>query len=307
MSSEEKNDWSKGFATLVAKTHREQAKWFLNGFWNDGAEDNAEEVWKITHHFVELDCGQKILYGKKKQNLDEGCDLDEVKSHRILEILGETMTVLALRKRLDALDIDNNKRMSLSEYLLDKYDKKPDKLVNAPQGTIDEKELEEAEEKVSQAQILLDEALTAKKECEKLEAPLKKANEDLQAVVDEIQEIEKKRADKIKKLDGKINNKKNSTVTIGRAKSEKEQLLSEDPLPLRKAKITQKAQLKKVKKARKPFKIATDNAKEKHEDAEKAFKEAEDFLNELKNRGGTPHGSIWWMSRELEEKKKFMP
>jgi len=307
MSSEEKDDWSKGFATLVAKTHREQAKWFLNAFWNDGQEGTAEEIWKITHHFVELDCGQKILYGKKKQTLDEGCDLNEVKSHRILEILGETMTVLALRKRLDALDIDNNKRMSLSEYLLDKYGKTPSKLVNAPQGTIESKELEEAEEKVSQAQEMLDVALTAKKECEELEAPFKKANEELQAVVDEIAEIEKKRADKILKLDKKINDKKNSTVTIGRARSEKEQLLSEDPLPLRKAKITQKAQLKKVKKARKPFKKATDIAKEKHEDAETAFKEAEDFLNELKNRGGTPHGSIWWMSRELEEKKKYMP
>jgi len=307
MSSEEKDDWSKGFATLVAKTHREQAKWFLNGFWNEGGEDAAEDVWKITHHFVELGCGQKILYGKKKQNLEEGCDLDEVKSHRILEILGETMTVLALRKRLDALDIDNNKRMSLSEYLLDKYGKTPSKLVNAPQGTIEGKELEEAEKKVTQAQELLDEALVAKDDCEKKEAPLKKANEELKAVVDEIQEIEKKRAEKIAKLDGKINNKKNSTVTIGRAKSEKDQLLSEDPLPLRKAKLTQKAQLKKVKKARKPFKKATDLAKEKHEDAEKAFKDAEDFLNELKNRGGTPHGSIWWMSRELQEKKKFMP
>lgn len=307
MSSEEKDDWSKGFATLVAKTHREQAKWFLNGFWNEGGEDAAEDIWNITHHFVELGCGQKILYGKKKQNLDEGCDLDEVKSHRILEILGETMTVLALRKRLDALDIDNNKRMSLSEYLLDKYGKTPTKLVNAPQGTIEGKELEEAEEKVTTAQQLLDEALTAKKECERLEAPLKKASEALQAVVDEIAVIEKKRADKIASLDGKINNKKNSTVTIGRAKSEKDQLLSEDPLPLRKAKITQKAQLKKVKKARKPFKKATEQAKEKHDNAEKAFQDAEDFLNELKNRGGTPHGSIWWMSRELEEKKKFMP
>lgn len=299
--------WKTKFNELVNKKHRDQAKWFLNAFWNEGLEEHAEDVWKATHHFLELDLGFPVLYGKRKQEFKEGNDLDPAKSHRILELLGETLTVLELRARLKKVDIDSNKRMAISEYLLDKYHKKPEKLVNAPQGSIDGKELEEAETKIQVAGELLDAAVEAKKQCDIAEAPLKKANEELQETVDKIEALEKERADKIAKLDKKITNKKNSTVTIGRANAEKEALLSEDPLPLRKAKITQKSQLKKIKKARKPFKKATEAAAKAKEEAEQAFQDAKDFLEELKNKGGTPFGSLWWMERELEEKKKFMP
>jgi len=300
-------DWKKKFATLVKKTHTQQAKWFLNGFWNEFKSTDLENIWNACHSFVELDLGHKILYGKKKQDYKEGCDLDEAKSHRILEILGETLTVVELRKRLKKLDIDSNNRMAFSEYLLDKYKKTPEKLVNAPQGTMDSKELEEAETKVEHAEKLLNAAIEKKKECDIAEAPLKKANDELQQCVDEIEKMEKEKADKIAKLDGKISDNRNSTVTIGKAKAEKEQLLSEDPLPLRKAKITQGAQLKKVKKLRKPFKIATEEAEKARSKCEEAFDETKKYLEELKSRGGTPHGSIWWMQRSLEEKKKFMP
>lgn len=44
------------------------------------------------------------------------------------------------------------------------------------------------------------------------------------------------------------------------------------------------------------------------ETAQQMFKEAEDQLEAVKNAGGgVAQGKIWWMERELAEKKKFMP
>lgn len=64
---------------LTRAKYADQAKWYLNGFWKDGAEQGswrkrfclirleAESIWKFAHKFSELD-------DKKKK---EGCELDE--------------------------------------------------------------------------------------------------------------------------------------------------------------------------------------------------------------------------------------
>lgn len=39
----------------------------------------------------------------------------------------------------------------------------------------------------------------------------------------------------------------------------------------------------------------------------KKVEEAEAYLREVKSRPGVAQGMIWWMERELHEKKKFMP
>ena len=41
--------------------------------------------------------------------------------------------------------------------------------------------------------------------------------------------------------------------------------------------------------------------------AAERVKEAEAYLEEVKNLPGTPHGAIWWMERELHEAKAYMP
>ena len=90
-------------------------------------------------------------------------------------------------------------------------------------------------------------------------------------------------------------------VKAMKAKNEIAQMLSEDPLPLRKARITQGAALKRAEKA-------TKIANALLETAQQMFKEAEDQLEAVKNAGGgVAQGKIWWMERELAEKKKFMP
>jgi len=42
-------------------------------------------------------------------------------------------------------------------------------------------------------------------------------------------------------------------------------------------------------------------------EAEKKFKEAMDFLEAEKKKPNIRHGDIWWLSKELEEKKKYLP
>jgi len=103
-------------------------------------------------------------------------------------------------------------------------------------------------------------------------------------------------------------------VQQNKAKNELAQHLAEDPLPLRKAKITLEAALKRAEKARAPFEAATraaeaarQAAEEALEDASRKVAEAEAYLEEVKAKPGSPHGAIWWIERELQEQKKYLP
>jgi len=135
-----------------------------------------------------------------------------------------------------------------------------------------------------------------------------------------------------------------SLTTVARNKSAAElaQLKQENPMPLRKAKITQEAALRKVEKQRKAAEQATaiaqgsseaaDAAERAAEEAarfaeeaalecerqaqrveesvretEKKLQEAMDFLEEVKKKGGISFGAIWWMERELKETQKYLP
>lgn len=355
-------DWKAKFGEITALTHTEQAIWWLNGFWEEGAKDYAEDIWKMTHQFIECQIDGPILYGNKKQEIKEDSDLDEFKSHRILEIMGEVLTVVALRKKLCALDLDNNKRMAISEYLLDKYSKTPQELVKAPQGDVDPAELAACSAACDAASAALDQAsadneaasaaLTASTaaakhaaeekttadaalaKAEAAEAAVKAAEAELQAALDEIAALELAKQTLIDKCQAIIDDPATGAVKKGRAVQEKEQALCEDPLPLRKAKITQGAALKKVEKARKVCEAETaasaaaaaSAAKAKEEAdaaeaeavktkataeaaeaaAEKALAEAQKALDDLKSKGGgSPQGKLWWMERLLTEKKKY--
>jgi DNA repair exonuclease SbcCD ATPase subunit len=308
-------DWEKPFAELCQKTHTNQAKWFLNGFWDDGIEKNKEDIWNFTNMFIELQTGKKVLYGSKKSNnLDEKCDLDELQAHHFLEKLGETLTVKELRARLKKLDIDSNNRLCLSEYLLSRYNKTPQALVDSPQGGVPPEVMDAAQDKCDDAQKTLDTASEAAAEAKKnknlakaaldeaekkeesckkaaqeaadaLEESTKKAAEaqtalelsnnkaaeaktaleqqtealatqakiqaEVNAAVEALELEEKTLNDKIKKLEDKLADSSLSTVKRGSYVQQLAGIKSEDPMPLRKAKITQKAVLKKQKKATK--------------------------------------------------------
>lgn len=110
------------FSQLTSMKYIDQAKWYLNGFWTEGAEQEAENIWKYTQKFIELDSRQK-----------EGNELDEFWSHKFLESLGETLTVVKLREKLRQIDMDVNGKMALLEYLLFRYEKTVQACVVAPQ------------------------------------------------------------------------------------------------------------------------------------------------------------------------------
>jgi hypothetical protein len=135
------------FGEIVKKTHTEQGIWFLNGFWEDGMKgEQAEKVWDIVHLFLEVQLDRKVRYGKRLDQYDEESDLEEHKAHRLLELMGEAQTVTALRKRLSALDIDNNHRMAVTEFLLDRFGKTPQQVIDSPQGDVDPKKLQAAQD-----------------------------------------------------------------------------------------------------------------------------------------------------------------
>jgi len=42
-------------------------------------------------------------------------------------------------------------------------------------------------------------------------------------------------------------------------------------------------------------------------ETEERVKEATDYLEQVKRKGGVAHGAIWWMERELKEAEKYLP
>jgi len=339
-------EWAEAFANICKKTHTDQAKWFLNGFWAEGMEANKEDIWNFTHMFIELETGKKILYGAKKFHLEEKADLDEMQAHQFLEKIGETLTVKELRNRLKKLDIDSNNRLCITEFLTDKYSKKPQEVVDAPQGGVDPDVLDEAQQKCDEAQSSLDlateatetanknaniaktaadeaakthaaaekaatdakvaldesnqaasaaaEALeksnqlaeTAKEKTkaqEEEEAKMKKIQDEVKAAVEALEAEEKKFNDKISNFEKKIEDKGLSAVKKGSFVAQLAQLKSEDPMPLRKARITQASSLKKQKKAAKKAEKVTALCREAQKEAEKALEESNTKKKEADN------------------------
>jgi len=151
------------------------------------------------------------------------------------------------------------------------------------------------------------------------------------AALAEVKAQEEARAAKTEELTRKSS--EGGVVQQNKAKAELAQHLNEDPLPLRKAKITLEAALPKAEKARAPFEAATKEAEaarakatsaaeaaertraaasesanqaaEAVEEARKSLEAAEAWLEQAKNR--LPYGQMWWLDRELAEKRKYLP
>ena len=106
---------------------------------------------------------------------------------------------------------------------------------------------------------------------------------------------------------GTKRNEEGGVVKRGKAKAELEQLKAEDPLPIRRAKITQEAALRRLEKARKAAEAATAAAEEAAAIAEKQLADAEAYLADVSSRVGSTEGTVWFLNRELEEARKYMP
>jgi len=280
-----------------------------------------------------------------------------------LEGIGSTKRVVELREDLRAIDLDFNKRMALIEFLLFHFKCRVEDFVDRPQGD-NSKEIEKAQAMLNEVQQLLDTSIARAAEAKvaadqaaktaaiakaradeakskadeaKHHADVAKAAEDEQrSALSEVQAQEAARESKTKELSAKGENMELGVVARNKAKNELAQHLAEDPLPLRKAKITLEAATKKAEKARVAADAAHAVAEEAHNkaaqaqaeadadhaaamraaqaaehavaEAEAKVAEAEAYLEEVKKQAGSGgQGAFWWLDRELEEKKKYLP
>jgi DNA repair exonuclease SbcCD ATPase subunit len=329
---------SEKLAHLCSLTYKQQAVWFLNAFWEQ-YKGEAEKLWKHVQLFNELDL----------QRHAEGSGLDELGAHRFLEQIGETHTVAHHRDRLRKTGAigqsERPKTVPLIHYVLWRYEVDWHVLVNTSGDNSEE---------IAKAQELLDQVSSAFSEAERQaelsrkaeahakaeeaeaiskeqyaheqEAPFKAAQEEVDAALADVKSQESARDSRTAELQRKST--EGGIVQQNKAKAELAQHLAEDPLPLRKAKITLEAALKRAEKARAPFEAATQAAITARQAAEQARREAEAarlsaeaalddarhkvaeaeaYLEEVKAKPGSPLGAIWWMEKELDEQKKYLP
>jgi len=304
--------------SLCSKTYKAQSIWFLNAFWHLYEKD-AENLWKYTVKLATLDL----------QKGAEGCELDELQMHRFLEHFKETMTVREMRDSLRSTGAisETQKMFPITHYYIFKYKADWHKLVNASQGD-NQKEIDEAQAKLDQVQAALKaseqrakESKAREAESKVKEAEAKAAQVELEAALREVQAQEDEFNRKTDTLRQKSEDEGATVVNRNKAKAELAQHLSSDPLPLRKAKITQEAAVKKAERATKAAiaarqaaeqaKIAAEQAKAAAEaaveEAERKVEEAEAYLREVKAKPGSAKGQIWFMERELHDAKAYLP
>ncbi|KAL7715986.1 hypothetical protein QTN25_006679 [Entamoeba marina] len=240
----------------------------------EGGETEAEKVWDYCNKFGEFD----------PENHAEGCSLDELNIHRILEFYSMHKTIQEFRESLRSQQFEFKKLFALCVFLAWNYKMPLKKLINAPQGA-QSAEMQKAQEMVDKVSALLSEAVKKADEATKRDKELEAALKELKKQEDDFNNT----TETLKK-----------TVEKETAQNELAQHLASDPLPLRKAKTTTEAAKRKSEKARAEADAAADEMKEK-------MREAEEYLNQQKAAASAGQGVMWWMSRELEEKKKYMP
>jgi len=319
IAKDQEEKWQK----IESRNYAGQCKYMLNGFWGT-LEKEAELIWNWCQTFSELDQDKHA----------DGNELDEFWSHKFLETLGETMTVIEMREKFRKIDADFNKHMSMVEYIMFRYGFSIPSVLTCPQGDntagikkaqamVDEaqKALDEMNAKLASAKEAAEHAKEAAEAAKKAAKAVAEAEAEAKAALAELQAEEKAFEDKKAALEKTKNDMSIGVVKRNKAANELDQLMSEDPLPLRKAKINQSAAVKKCERATKAAEAASEKAdaaekaaiaaenaaQEAASQAEKKLQDALDFLEEEKQKGGVAQGDIWWMQREITEKKKYLP
>lgn len=233
-----------------------------NGFWGQGVDnDVANTIWDDVQYFVKLE-----NMGTNPRG-EAGNELDQFWAAKFLEDRDKAITSLARKEALRTIDVDNNGKMSCIEYLVWKYKKSVTETENAPQGggtPEDARRLAEAQEELGKLNGLLAELQAAQMEQKKQEDEFNRKCRELEQTSKE----------------GK------STVIRSKAANELAQMKAEDPLPLRRAKITTDAAVRKVLKQ---------------------IAHVQELIEELKRKGSVAAGTLWWMQRELFEADARLP
>ena len=225
------------FQQLTARTHKEQVVWFLNAIWNTHSAQ-AETLWNYKHKCDELDI----------QNGAAGNSLDELNAHRFLEAFNEPMTVKDLRERLrETGAVDRVKVVPITHFLLFKYNINWRNLVNASQGD-NQAEVEKAQNMLNDAKAACTLAIQQENIAQQRKVEAIQAQNELEAALAELKAQED--AYNQKKADLEKKSQEGGVVSRNKAANELAQHLAEDPLPLRRAKITTEAAVKKAERTR---------------------------------------------------------
>eukprot|EP01123_Difflugia_compressa_P007209 TRINITY_DN1979_c0_g1_i2.p1 TRINITY_DN1979_c0_g1~~TRINITY_DN1979_c0_g1_i2.p1 ORF type:complete len:243 (-),score=54.84 TRINITY_DN1979_c0_g1_i2:23-751(-) len=126
---------SSAFNNVCQKTYSQQAQFFLNAFWKE-IGNKAECIWDNWMKIKELDRLQynALPPAKKPEVYTEGNSLDEFWSHKFLEGIGKTLSVVEFRQEFKKIDANSDKNMGLVEFLLWEYKFSVDELMKRPQG-----------------------------------------------------------------------------------------------------------------------------------------------------------------------------
>jgi myosin heavy subunit len=291
-------------------SYKGQAVWWLNAFWAEH-QGEAEKLWAYVEKANEIDL----------EHHDAGSGLDELNAHRLLEIFDETLTVREMRTQLRSVgaigEKERPKLVPLAHLLLARYKSDWHHFVNAPQGASEE--LEKAQAKLDACKAAFREsearaqaAAEALRELEAKEAELRAAQAELDAALAEVKAQEDAYNARTEEL--KRKSEEGGVVSRNRAKNELAQHLAEDPLPLRRAKITAEAAAKRNERAvaaAAEARVAAAAAKQAAdaalEQAIQALNEAEAYIKQVSATAGGGAGALWWIERELHEQRKYLP
>jgi F actin bundling C terminal len=194
-----------------AAPYSSQGKLFLNAFWDEGAEQKAEEVYQFCENYYGTDLHLKGLTAVATESA--GTDLDEHGFHYFLEHHIEPLTVIAARSKLREADVSFDGKVSFLEFLM--WHLKKDANVFARKKPIDP-------------------SAPANQTPE-----MAKANAALAAVRSEINRIESEKSRLEQESSG-------GGVKAIRAKNELAQLLSADQTDLNRALLTAEAAVRRV-------------------------------------------------------------
>jgi len=216
------------------------------------------------------------------------------------------MTAITFRNEFRKIDVNFDKRMAMAEFLLFEYHQDVSVLLARPQGS-NQEELDAAQKKLEAVQTAL---VDMNHQLELQTAALEqaqKAQHELDAAVADLTKQETEYKHLIDSLESKSHDPKLGTVAKNKAANELAQLKEKDPLPLRKAKITQEAALRRVTEEVKKVEEAKEKVAKAVADLTAKCDEAAKALDDLQKKSGGGQGSIYWMKKELDEAQKWLP
>jgi len=115
------------------KSYRDQAVFWLNAMWPEH-KGQKETVWDLYKLIAELDENDKNDKKKKRGVAQNGHDLHRQAACILFERDGRGVTPIECGKK----DLTGNKRISLIEYLVDKFGTDIETLLTRPQGVVDD-------------------------------------------------------------------------------------------------------------------------------------------------------------------------